>query len=367
MRTERKEEQGFVLVVVAFTLVILIGFVALGVDTGVLYSARTAAQEAADAAALAGAFTYINPPNAAQPATATAHATQIALNNKILGKAITAADVTVTPDVANRRVTVTITTTQNTYFANALGISTANISVTAIAEAAAKSTGACCTRPWFLSNTIFATDPICTSKCDASQLLINPTTKEVTAFAGTKIGAQFTIKPQEPGNALSPGEFYLIDLPDADGKTSGGASYEEHIVNGAPTASACLGSYSVLTGNKLGPTQQGVKTLIGNPPRYEWVAPAQYRRKSDSKIFDMAENVVIAPIWDVCSLSDFCPDEKLSGTTPTLQMIGWGVLFLEDVSGSGVDARLINVTSCGAGGGDEGGSVLTLPLRLVRL
>src|SRR4029434_7297204 len=105
MRTSNAEQQkGFVLVMVALTLVILIGFVALGVDSGVLYSARTAAQEAADAAALAGAFTYINTPKATQPATATAYATQIAVNNKILGKAIAAADVTVTPDVANRRV-----------------------------------------------------------------------------------------------------------------------------------------------------------------------------------------------------------------------------------------------------------------------
>src|SRR5262245_3558031 len=99
MRTVRKEQEGFVLVVVALTLVVLIGFVALGVDTGALYSARTAAQEAADAAALAGAFTYINTPKATQPATATANATQIALSNKIMGKAITAADITVTPDV----------------------------------------------------------------------------------------------------------------------------------------------------------------------------------------------------------------------------------------------------------------------------
>jgi len=356
------------MVVVALTLVILIGFVALGVDTGALYSARTAAQEAADAAALAGAFTYINTPNATQPATATAHATQIALSNKILGKTITAADVTVTPDVANRRVTVTVTTTQNTFFMKALGTGTANVSATAIAEAAEESPGGCCTRPWFLSNTIFATDPICTSRCDASQLLIDPTTKDVTTFASTKIGAQFTIKPQDSAQALSPGEFYLIDLPYADGKTSGGATYEEYIVTGAPKASACLESYSVLTGNKLGPTKQGVETLVGKPPRYEWVSPAQYRKVSDGKLYDMSENVVIAPIWDVCSLSGFCPDAKLSGTQPTLQMIGWGVLFIEGVDGNGVKTRLVNVTACGPGTNDEeGGTVLSLPLRLVRL
>ena len=43
------KEQGFVLVVVALLLIALVGFVALGVDTGALYSARTSAQEIADA------------------------------------------------------------------------------------------------------------------------------------------------------------------------------------------------------------------------------------------------------------------------------------------------------------------------------
>ena len=137
---------------------------------------------------------------------------------------------------------------------------------------------------------------------------------------------------------------------------------------GAPKASACLESYSVLTGNKLGPTKQGVNTLVGSPPRYEWVAPAQYKKVSDGKVYDMSENVVIAPIWDVCSLSGFCPDAKLSGTTPTLQMIGWGVLFIEGVDGNGVKSRLVNVTACGPGTNDEkGGTVLSLPLRLIRL
>src|SRR3989442_4644766 len=55
-----KKQEGFVLVVVAVVLVALIGFLALAVDVGVLYSARTSAQEVADAAALAGAFTFIN-------------------------------------------------------------------------------------------------------------------------------------------------------------------------------------------------------------------------------------------------------------------------------------------------------------------
>src|SRR5262245_61891278 len=100
-RTNTEGQQGFVLVVVAGILVVLIGFVALGVDTGALYSARTSAQQVADAAALAGAFTFVNNPTAVDKAgTATSAAVQVATNNSIMGKAVVAADVTVTPDVA---------------------------------------------------------------------------------------------------------------------------------------------------------------------------------------------------------------------------------------------------------------------------
>src|SRR2546425_669792 len=81
-----KKQKGFVLVVLALLLVVLIGFLALAVDIGVLYSARTSAQEVADAAALAGAFTFINDTQSPQPQTASSNALQVALNNSVLGQ-----------------------------------------------------------------------------------------------------------------------------------------------------------------------------------------------------------------------------------------------------------------------------------------
>jgi hypothetical protein len=190
-----------------------------------------------------------------------------------------------------------------------------------------------------------------------------------TAYAEAKRGVQFLLKPQSPDAALSPSEFYLIDLPDADGKTSGGAGYEASIVTGAPAASACLQNYSVLTGNMVGPTKQGVETLIGKPVQYTWSDKGKYTRVSDGKIFDMAPNVVLAPIWDVCNLSGFCPDAKMSGTNPSLKVIGFATLFLDSVEGQGVNARLINVAGCGPGtvSDEDGSTTFALPLRLIRI
>ncbi len=52
-------ERGYIIVTTAMLLVVFLGFGALAIDVGLLYSARTSAQRAADAAALAGAFTFV--------------------------------------------------------------------------------------------------------------------------------------------------------------------------------------------------------------------------------------------------------------------------------------------------------------------
>src|SRR6266516_3990835 len=150
MKINTKNQEGFVLVVVAVLLFALIGFLGLAIDIGVLYSARTSAQGVADAAALAGAFTFINDTKSPQPQTASDNALQVALNNSILGQPVAAGDVNVNVDTANRRVTVDVQSTQNTYFARALGVQTANVGVEAVAEASRNSTGTACAKPWFM-------------------------------------------------------------------------------------------------------------------------------------------------------------------------------------------------------------------------
>src|SRR3989442_5418236 len=170
MNINTKNQEGFVLVVVAVLLFALVGFLALAVDIGVLYSARTSAQGVADAAALAGAFTFINDTNSPQPQTASDNALQVALNNSILGQPVAAGDVNVNVDTANRRVTVDVQSTQNTYFAKAFGVQTANVGVEGVAEAAPYSTGTACTKPWFIPNTALGSGGACPA-CSPNQVL----------------------------------------------------------------------------------------------------------------------------------------------------------------------------------------------------
>jgi Flp pilus assembly protein TadG len=355
-----KPEQGFILIVVALILIALLGVVALAVDTGVLYGARTDVQEIADAAAMAGAFTFTNTPSLPQPATATNYALGVAVGNTVMGKPIQPEDVTVTPDVANRRVTVTIRVSQSTYFAKAIGISSAEVAATATAETARYATGSSCVKPWFLPNTALSAGLPCDNECNPAKLLIDPNTKEVTAFGLSQIGRQFSVKPQDPSEALGTGSFFVVEFPDSKGAND----YRDSIAFCTSPYLRCGDKLSLKTGNMAGPTGQGVRMLIGDPPRFTFTAPGQYQRQSDGKTFDMSENVILVPIWSSCG-SDFCPDAKVK---VEVQIVGYASVFVEGISGDYVVARLLGISSCGPmiDPPETGGTALSVPLRLIR-
>jgi alkylhydroperoxidase/carboxymuconolactone decarboxylase family protein YurZ len=376
----RSEERGYVLITVAVLLFVILAFAALAVDIGVASSSRTAAQRAADASALAGAFTFVNNPTATQPATAQNHAMQTALSNSILGEAIQSSDVTVAVDVANQRVTVTITHTQGALFAGAVGENTVDTGATAVAEASTTATGDKCTKPWFIPNTVLSTNA-CTA-CSNGQVLID-SSGNVTTFAISNRGTQFTIKPGSPSGTIAPGQFYAMRLADS----RGGNDYRENIRTCPDEAIYCNQSFntdSTEPGAMIGPTKQGTCELIcyngsqncNNCPMDTYVAIGQYRQPAapdgDGLIHDTSRSLVLAPIINVCG---YCPSGFPPGITQ-LNVIGFAMVFIEGTQGNDVVARLLNVTDCsgGGGGGGGGGGVdppetgpFSIPVRLVRV
>jgi len=350
--------QGYIIVTVAGLLVVLLGFTALAVDLGVLYSARTSAQRAADAAALAGAFTFVADPTSPQPATASDQATQTALTNSILGTSVQPAEVSVS--VNNRIVTVNVMRTEPTFIAGVLGVSAATVHARADAEASPGATSSYCVKPWFIPNTMLSTQLPCTA-CGNGQVIIS--NGQLTTFAKSQVGTQFAVKPQDPKNALGPGQFFAVQLP---GDT-GGNDYRNEIGICTSTVVGCQQSYSVKTGNMTGPTKQGVSDLIGNPPRDTFIAVGRYRH-ADGTVSDTSTALVVAPIWDTCSMTGFCPSNTFpSGTNASVKVAGFALIFLEGVQGNNVIARFIGASGCGNGGlppGETG--PYAVPVRLVR-
>src|SRR5439155_24860539 len=110
---------GYIIVTVAVFLVVMLALVALAVDMGVTYAARTQSQAAADAAALAGAVSFLDP--SATKTSIENDAAQTAIGNKTLGSGIVVGDVTASADMTNRRVTVSIDRTEPSFFAKVVG------------------------------------------------------------------------------------------------------------------------------------------------------------------------------------------------------------------------------------------------------
>ncbi|MGH8458713.1 MAG: FAD-binding protein, partial [Nevskiales bacterium] len=105
-KTRNRREQGMTVAMLAVFIVGLFGMAALAIDLGILYTARTSAQHAADAAALAGAMTFTNPGVVVQPLAATDAAIATAGTNMVLGQPVVISAAEVNVDIPNRRVTV---------------------------------------------------------------------------------------------------------------------------------------------------------------------------------------------------------------------------------------------------------------------
>jgi hypothetical protein len=368
-RRARAREHGYVAVSVALTIVLLCAFAALAVDVGVLFAARTAAQRAADAGALAGAFTFVSQPQAPQPDRAREHALATALANGVLENTLTAPEVNVQVDVANRRVIVDVQHRRGTFFARAFGRALADIAVRGVAEAAPTSTGAGCVKPWFVPNTIYSALPPCDA-CAAGEVFIGAD-GQVTQFALNLTGAQFTIKPGNPAAALNPGQFYAIRMPDS----AGGADYRTNIATCSPQSVYCGEIYGVEPGNMIGPTLQGVEDLTGPVPDV-FLDVGRYLH-ADGTVSDTSHQLAIAPIWDICNTAGFCPaGQPAGGATLEVPVIGFALVFIDGRQGNDVLARLIWASACsglgGAGGpswqfGAQETGPFSIPVRLVRL
>lgn len=382
----RKTERGFTMITVAVSITALLALAALAVDMGLIYTARTHAQHAADAAALAGAYTFTNN-LAVQPAAAREAAIAAAGANEVLGQpaTITAGDVIV--DLANQRVTVNVNRIDadavRTKFAAAVGVNTVGLRARATAQCAvsAANGGSRCVKPVYMPNTLLADPSLTHAQACASQTIFDPTTKQLTAFAeqyfnSTGVNTPRLLRPTRSSEAVAPGQYYSLDFG------SGGQDYRCTIANcvtacGGSAAIRCGNSFPLKTGNMVGPTTDGFNDLIGSPPEDAWVSSGRYRQIATGIIKDSSRALVTVPVWDDCS------QPITSGTAgQQLVVIGFVQMFVSNVVQSGANrgdtsAHIISATSCavdngGPPGGDPGGvsngptGPMALPIQLIQ-
>ncbi|HET9783992.1 MAG TPA: pilus assembly protein TadG-related protein [Terriglobales bacterium] len=372
---KRRNQRGVTVVIMSLILGALCGMAALAVDVGILFTAKNSAQNAADAAALAGAFTFLKP-SSAQPTSAVNAAVALANTNEVLGTqlSITSADVSV--DVGNRRVTVTVPRQGGNaipmFFARALGIQHEDVVATATAEASPVATGSICLRPIFVPNTILSSETPSQACSDGQTILGADGQLSPWMLANTQLfGSLKTIRPTSPQGALAPSQYYSLDF--SGGQGSGASFYQCALGSNladcgiTPTVAACGTSYPTENGDMKGPTQAGIGTLLGATPD-TWVGLGAYESPSGT-ITDTSNQLIVAPVWDDC-----CPGCAIGPGGGNVTIIGFSNWFVQGLDNSGTDpgviGNFVNAAGCGAGGGGNGGGIATnasfgIPVRLV--
>lgn len=138
------DERGAVTVVVALTAAALMGLLALGIDLGALFNARSEAQRAADAAALAGASAFLEFDNVAAVGEAQRRALEYAGANEIRNASIDPGDVDVWVDPASQTVRAKVRRDSvATWFARLFGVESVDIGAEATAWAGEAGAASC--------------------------------------------------------------------------------------------------------------------------------------------------------------------------------------------------------------------------------
>lgn len=432
----RTSDRAVSVLIVAVGMVFILAMAGLAIDLASLYVARSQAQRAADAAALAGAQSFVSGGCASGltgsisstcQTEARQRAEAVGNSNLIAGASPSISDADVTfPSTTTTDPQIKVVAGRGTYngtdhsnplptfFIKIFGITAANVSATATAEAYNPSggsvpTGSVCLKPWLLPNC----DPDNTSPS-------NPNCSSAAAYFvqngsianSSAVGELISIKPGDPSQSIGPGKFYPVYLPPgevanacpscATGQSSSGTQsgdqYRQNIECCNENPIVC-GSNTILaiSGNMVGPTKQGVQCLIhqgsGNQGGQDTFNPTNWQILSggfyvpSGTVVTTSDSVATLPIYDGTAI---CPGGSNGSTCvnqATISVIGFMQVFIKNVDAGQqgtVYAYVMNIVPCpagsggsGGGGGGSGGSTgstgsivgsagSAIPIRLIR-
>lgn len=365
MKTKRQKGQALLLMVLL--LGVLLFFAALAVDVGVLYTARTSAQHIADAAALAGAYTFLNgtltQPTAAQDAALAAAKDTSGNWLKIMGNTITMPTPVV--DQNAQTVTTTAAVTVPVFFARVFLRGPVDVQTTATAEAGQEAGGTTCLRPFWVLNSNRSYDPAtgtCSNPLIRPDGTLNPVIEAALStpagyplplYADCAYNTDITYECDHP---MTPSQWGLID-PMSYGGGGGAAGIVDILQTCVDKAVLCSSTLDTKNGAAVGPVLRAVDELIGDPNQDTFLAPMKYQ-SSSGNILDTSKSVITMAIYDDCNPA--APNPVIPGKQ-SFKTIGFGSVFVKRTVRTGkprdryIDAVLVSLGSCGSGGSGSGG------------
>ena len=355
----RRDESGMSYVFIGFSMMAFISASMLAIDVGMLMTARSQAQNAADAGALAGVTALVyddwDDRTPTGPAVTSAIATSVA-NTVMSGNvAVTPADVEFPTDPAGEpnRVKVTVYRTAargnpvSTLIAQYFGIATADIAATATAEASPANAMTCVkpftipdkwteaqTPPWDGDDTYDAFDnkgvPLANPDIYIPATQPGYTGYNQESERGQRLGIRAAT-----GNNITVSFYFSLAL----GKPvlTGGAEYDWNIANCNTTIYHFDDPLTQEPGAMAGPTISGAELLIAKDPAAYWDTSTN---KVKGSAFAHSPRTFPIPLYDPV----FYDSGKRNGRDADLKTANWIGFFLEEIQGNGLWGRIIPIT-----------------------
>jgi hypothetical protein len=354
IRHLHRDESGMTLVFVGASFIAFMAASTLAIDVGMFMTARTQAQNAADAGALAGAvalaFNDFNNRTASGPAVQSAVNTALA-NDVMRGDvSVTPADVTFPAGAGgvNNRVRVEVyrTAARNNpvpaLLAPIFGMSNLDVAASATAEAALAN-AATCVLPFtipdrWIERQTPAWDPNDTfnafpsSPSTPADIYRDAASGSYTGYDSVRDkGLRLTLKAGT-GNNAAPSFYFGLALPG----NSGAQEYEWSISNCNPSMMHFGDLLTAEPGNMAGPTRQGVEALIAQDPAAYWDTATNKVVSS----MNPSPRIKVVPIFDPY----YWNVGKQNGRPADLKAANYVGFFVEGLQGNDVIGRITPVS-----------------------
>jgi Flp pilus assembly protein TadG len=380
LRRFRRDDDGFSLVFVGVGMMAFVGVSMLAIDVGQLMTARSQAQNSADAGALAGATAlfYNDWDDRTPTGPAVTNALAAARANKVIGGVVSVAPPNVEflpgPAGLNNQVRVTVFRDAahgnpiSTLIAQYFGISTVEVQAVATAEASPADAMTCVlpfTIPdrWTEKQTP-AFDPSDTFDVFASKnvRIANP-----DVYIGPQDPATYTgynaerdkgmiVRLKADNNSkIEPSFYYPYAVPGS----TGASDYRWNIGNCNTNIMTFGQTYDSEPGNMVGPTQQGMDDLIALDPDAYW--DDVNKRVVSNK--HPSPRVRAVPLFD----PEYYADGKLNGRNASLKFVNYLGFFIERMQGNEVVGRITPIGGLRKGTGSPApAAAFPMAIRLVQ-
>jgi hypothetical protein len=356
LRHLRRDERGASLLYITTGFMAFFAATALAIDVGMLMTARGQAQTAADAGALAGAVALAiddyDDRSATGPAVLAAMNT--ALQNAVLKEAVSVepADITfpIAPSGESNRVRVEVFRTAernnplSTFIMSVFGMTEADISARATAEAAPANAMSCVKPftipdrwvensdpPWTPDSTFDRYDNHGNLLPNADEYIPRGQTGYNGYDAEADKGTLLTIRAGT-GNNVAPSFYFSWAMPGG----TGGDWYRENIAGCSSYLFHLDEAMTPEPGNMVGPTTQGIDDLIAMDPTAYWDDDTN---SVHSPYGQGSPRIFPIPLYD----TETYVSGQVSGRGADLRMANWLGFYVEGRDGNNIYGRITPV------------------------